>query len=1099
MAEDTPSGGKPPSGSPKGPSKESVDIASKLTQALSEVLLKNKSLNSELENSQKLLSALGSSGAKSVKGLNSSMEIAGAVLDGLNNSVKAFGKAFSTALATAKKQITMATNAFSFFGRTIIGVGRSFLSFPMALFATIANKAAELLNGSTALRQAYENVRKTFGDLSKNESKSVLTSFKQLRSSSSSLGGSTLSLSRIYGYGPDGLAKALEELTETAHAMGPVFGLLKKSFETNADDLLIYQKGLGLTAEQMKSFGSIAIATGTPLEDLLKETGNLALQMGDKFGISSKELGRDLGYMTQNMGKFGSMTKTQMITSTVFTRKLGLEIKELEGLISKFDDFESTAEGASRLAQAFGMNVDALEMMKEQDPAKRLDMLRKSFAATGKSIENMSRQERALLAETSGLDENTVALALSTKNMGLSYDQVQKEAEKSNKKQKSQAEIMQGLSENIERFIEQIQHSGSFLTQFLNGFMRGISRSKVFREALHDMATALRAVYQFGIKVGEVFVTAFPGVEGMIRSIGSFVNLITAASESGEGAITSFFNAFSTAEGAQRKVGELFDMFMGVGVQAGGPLSEFNKEYNKFLNGIANGIAAIIPKIADQLVIAIDETINSLDAIFSTIGDETNKKAISPGARILLSLFEGLQKVVPKLIELVGAVLRKLFTNEKTRGYMITGAIALFAFIAGPTVLSFATTLLGGLFSAALSAAVSIGLALLTSGPVLLGIIEAAGAFFTLLGGALSAAAPLLVPLAIVGIFAAFTALMFGLQAALKTIGKDNFSQFMSYLFGGDEDVKKYFGIQYDNIMQYLSIFTTGIQNFFGGIKDVAVGFMKVMVGIFGGGGWEKVKEGIGVSLKGIGRIVIGTIETLTAHLPGAGWLFSKLQSALGTPPEEAKKIAKTNASAIEEAAAGMATASSPSASDSFSDLFKPMRDDSLAGQSKAVITVGEESRKLKKAAQALSDAELQEHLFNAQAGIGSLDGLYSRLSTSSFFANYEEIGKKFSGITTALTEVSSGNFGTIAKEAAKDIVKMNDALASLDPVKMDATLDRLGENLSFKNQVLDIERKPVVVNIDLKLSIKAEEFVKDYEKVKSNMILRGERITGNA
>jgi hypothetical protein len=75
----------------------------------------------------------------------------------------------------------------------------------------------------------------------------------------------------------------------------------------------------------------------------------------------------------------------------------------------------------------------------------------------------------------------------------------------------------------------------------------------------------------------------------------------------------------------------------------------------------------------------------------------------------------------------------------------------------------------------------------------------------------------------------------------------------------------------------------------------------------------------------------------------------------------------------------------------------------------------------------------------------------------------------------------------------------MNDALASLDPVKMDATLDRLGENLSFKNQVLDIERKPVVVNIDLKLSIKAEEFVKDYEKVKSNMILRGERITGNA
>ena len=1087
MAEDTPSGGSPPSGPSKGPSKESIDIAIRLSQALDDVLIKNRAINSEFEKLHKNLSAIASTGPKGLKKTTNSMELAGATLEGLSKKAKSFGKNFVSVLTTISRQISMATNAFSFFGRTFIGIGRSFLSFPIALFGTIANKAAELLNGSTALRQAYENVRKTFGDLSKAESKSVLTAFKELRSSAHSLGGSTLSLSRIYGYGPDGLAKALEELTETAHAMGPIFGLLRRAFETSADDLLIYQKGLGLSAEQMKAFGSISIATGRPLNDLLKETGNLALQMGDKFGISSKELGRDLGYMTQNMGKFGSMTRTQMATSAVFTRKLGLEIKELEGLISKFDDFESAAEGASRLAQAFGMNVDALSMMKEQDPAKRLDMLRKSFAATGKSIENMSRQERALLAETSGLDENTVALALSTKNMGLSYEQVQKQAEDSNKKQKSQAEIMQGLSENIERFIESIQHSGSFLTQFLNGFMRGISRSKVFREAMHDMATALRAVYQFGIKVGEVFVTAFPGVEGMIRSIGNFVKLITAASKTGGGAISGFFEAFSTAEGAKKKVGELFDMLMGVGVQAGGPLSEFNKEYNKFLNSIANGISAIIPRIADELVKAIDETINSLDAAFSAFGDEAKSKAISPGARILFSLFEGITKVVPKLIELVGAVLLKLFTNEKTRGYMITGALGLFAFIAGPTVLSFATTLLGGLFSAVISAALT---AAATGGTVAAGgtgLLATLGAALTNpVGWALIAA----------GIM---TALGFALSAALKTVGKDRYSEFMSYLFGGGEDIKRYFEVQYVFLIDQLNIFTSGIQNFFGGIKDAAVGFMKIFVGIFNMD--PKIfLEGIAESVLGLMRIVVGGLEVLAANIPGSGWLFRKLKEAAGLTPEEGKEISKGNAVALEEAAVTPSPAiNPPSVEKGFADMFSIPKDSSLVGQSKSVIAVGEESRNLKKAAQALSDVELQENLFNAQAGINALDGFYAKLSTSSFFANYEEIGNKFSGITTALTEVSSGNFGTVAKEAAKDIVKMNDALASLDPVKMDATLDRLGENLSFKNEVLNIERKPVVVNIDLKLSIKAEEFVKDYEKVKSNMILRGERITGNA
>jgi hypothetical protein len=1083
LAEDTPSGGKPPSGSPKGPSKESIDIATKLNQSISELTQKYASLNSEIEKSQKILSAAGASGKKASLGFTRSMKMS----EGIINS-------FKKSIVTASRQISMATNAFTFFGRTVIGVGRSFLSFPIALFGTIANKAAELLNGSTALRQAYENVRKTFGDLSKNESKSVLTSFKQLRASSSSLGGSTLSLSRIYGYGPDGLAKALEELTETAHAMGPVFGLLKKSFETNADDLLIYQKGLGLTAEQMKSFGSIAIATGTPLEDLLKETGNLALQMGDKFGISSKELGRDLGYMTQNMGKFGSMTKTQMITSTVFTRKLGLEIKELEGLISKFDDFESTAEGASRLAQAFGMNVDALEMMKEQDPARRLDMLRKSFAATGKSIENMSRQERALLAETSGLDENTVALALSTKNMGLSYDQVQKEAEKSNKKQKSQAEIMQGLSENIERFVESIQHSGSFLTQFLNGFMRGISRSKVFREALHDMATALRSVYQFGIKVGEVFVTAFPGVEGMIRSIGNFVKLITAASKSGEGAIASFFNAFSTAEGAKRKVGELFDMFMGVGVQAGGPLSEFNKEYNKFLNSIANGIAAIIPRIADELVKAIDETINSLDAAFTAFGDEVNTKALSPGARILFSLFEGLERVVPKLAELVGKVFWMLITDERTKNYMMIGLTGLFAWIAGPTALSFVSSL----FINLLTTAVSAGFASLLSGG---GAAAAAGGGAAAAGGGAAGAgllSSLFPPAAFIALAVALT---LGIGWVFKTF-KSSIVSILTTIFG--DDIAWY--IEKSILNPFIMLFD-GLTGIFSGILSLFRGSIQVFRGLssaFMGdstilmGGLKEIGRGIYNFFLGIMDTIVGAIGNIPilGGLLVEGW--NGLKSALSISHIEAEEIRNNNQRASQIAASGIKPpepTQAQTASGGFGDMFSVPRDNSLVGQSRAVVAVGDESRKLKKAAQALSDAELQEQLLTARAGIDSLDGFYSRLSTSSFFTNYEEIGNKFSGTSASLAQVSSGKFGTVAKEAAKDIVEMNKALASLDPVKMDATLDRLGENLSFKNEVLNIERKPVVVNIDLNLSIKAEEFVKDYEKVKSNMILRGERI----
>jgi len=148
-----------------------------------------------------------------------------------------------------------------------------------------------------------------------------------------------------------------------------------------------------------------------------------------------------------------------------------------------------------------------------------LDMLRQAFAATGKSIESMSRQERAMLASSAGLDENMVSLALSGKNMGKSYDEIQKEADKSNKKQLSQAEVMDKLSVNIKRMTEAMQNSGSFMTQFLNGIMKGLSQSPEFMKLMRSLGDALVKVYHAGIEVGKMIMKVFPGLSEMFNNL----------------------------------------------------------------------------------------------------------------------------------------------------------------------------------------------------------------------------------------------------------------------------------------------------------------------------------------------------------------------------------------------------------------------------------------------------------------------------------------------------------------------------------------------------------------------------------------------------
>lgn len=596
----------------------------------------------------------------------------------------AFDNMFNQAKATAWLQ-DLGKNAFGFLKDFAVGINnalgpffeqaqslfKAYLAPLESIYGVMVEKAAELLN-NTALAQARENVRKNFGDLARAEAKSVINAYDDMRKSAGSLAGTTLSMSKVFGRGPEGAAAALEYFNQVAFAMGSTFSVLRNEIEKMGDSFLIYQKGLGLTDEQMKAIGTKAIATGRPIEESLKDISRLAVTMGSKFNMSSKLIGRDLGYMMSNVAKFGSLTKTQMATSAVYTRALGLEIKDLEGLIDKFDDFESAATGASKLAQAFGMNVDALKMMKEQDPAKRLDMLRQSFAATGRSIESMSRQERLLLAETSGLDAGLVEAALSAKNMGKSYEDIQKESQKSGKEQKSQAEIMESLSKNIERVVQSMNVQASLIGEFVQGFAEGIAMSLGFKDGLKGIMEGLRTMRQLGRQIGEVFATYFPGVKDMFVSIGDTVRGLTGDLRSftsgvggAAGGLGDFFANFETAEGAQDSIQMLFGEVESSGnIVSEGTRNSFSKvfeNYNKFLRSILNAITASIPFVASK---AVEFLGSFVDSMTGAATDPANQESVASAVADLFgAINDAWKSVEPRLVELVGFI-SKWFTEQ---------------------------------------------------------------------------------------------------------------------------------------------------------------------------------------------------------------------------------------------------------------------------------------------------------------------------------------------------------------------------------------------------------------------------------------------------
>lgn len=448
--------------------------------------------------------------------------------------------------------------------------------------------------GGGGLRQELENIRKEFGDLRTGASKSIIDISRGMKGQLAETG---LSTWKTFG----NLAERLKTVAEYAKNMGAAFNLVAKSFVENGERIGAYIKGLGLTEKGQLALAQTAIRAGTSLQEVGREITTFAYGMGEAFGINGRQISGDIGEMMDDFENFGNLGVQTLTNVSVFARKLGVEFKDLQGVIGKFDNFEDAAQGAAQLSQAFGLQLDTLKLINAQDPAERIEMLRKSFFAAGRSVENMTRQERALLATQTGLDQKTASLVFSMENQGQSYADIQKASDATQKKQLTQAEAMEKLSGSIERLVKSGGGAtGGFWDRFIQGFSKGIKRSTEFRELLRHLRQSLLVVHQAGVQVGRAFVDAFPGVKDMIKGLSEFFDprrFKTAMS----GVVTTFkkfFKGDMDFKGFQEALRKNFTDFFDISSPSGqkfqqGAKAFFTKLKSIFIEGLRIGMQAI--------------------------------------------------------------------------------------------------------------------------------------------------------------------------------------------------------------------------------------------------------------------------------------------------------------------------------------------------------------------------------------------------------------------------------------------------------------------------------------------------------------------------
>ena len=538
----------------------------------------------------------------------------GAALAGI--SLGDLSQAFTSTFSQIGSVITGAFSAVQNIGMGIFGA----LSGAMGLLAEAGHQAG---SGGVEVANAWEGVAKSVSK--------VGPGYEAVQGAVENLGMAGASTGAMFGSGPGGMAAAIGYAGEVAAGLGATLGKVADDFAKNIDSYVIANKALGIEAEAMTNMQLMATHSGKDLSTMLDEVAVASVHLSQQFGVDAKLIGKNLNDMTSDYATFGGLSVKELTSTAAYAAKLGIAMKDLQGITAKTDDFEGAAGAASELASTFGMTVDTMELM-NADPAEKAEMIRQSFLETGQSFEDMSRQEKARMADITGMSQEALAGAFDPENAELGLEDFNSAADAAAAGAISQEEANLILAKSIDKVHEALgggsEQLGGPFSAFFDGVTKGITNSEEFIKLAQNFYGVMEKMHAAGVKIGEAFVKAFPGVKDLLTGLADLFD--PAKWEAMMEKVIAVFDTFfaDLATDPQAAVQTLMDSLMGIFGDFMGENGEavgmMKQGAIDMINAIGGIISGMIPWLTEKLV----EAISGMADALSGSGKETDRNSI---------------------------------------------------------------------------------------------------------------------------------------------------------------------------------------------------------------------------------------------------------------------------------------------------------------------------------------------------------------------------------------------------------------------------------------------------------------------------------------
>ena len=585
------------------------------------------------------------------------------VFKNFKRDISLFAKAtkigFGLLSSALSGMLSIAVNALDIFKNivtTVYKLGEAFLMLPYKVFDKIGNAAHTIREEFMQIKQTYEETQQTIDGRSI-EGRGLARITNQARALGAAFLNTTNIYTRIFGYGLQGQQALISKTGERIAGLGTLSGIFATEVEKSALAFEVYQQRLAMSAQDLQIAARFALAEQKSLGEVLE---NRRVQLDDisrRYNLNSKMVASGFNELKSNIIEFGHLSDKALLDVTARAAQLGIEAKELNAVFNKFTTFDQAAESAALLSQTFGMAVDAMQIIKAEDPMQIIEQFRDSMMQTGRSFDDLNRHEKALMSQYTGLSGEALKTAMTFKGVGLSYEDLQKKMEETSPQGKMMAAIKE-MTAAVKEFAAVGEKITNPFQAMVKGVEMGITKNTRFRNELIDFSNILQGIYtdvmtyvagnnqfvdQF-VRFINTFKTAMSGPisQGFVRLTGNIITLFEKLLTFGPNASSGIKNAIYDIRDT------IFDRQKGLGNLVYGMLDIGKAIVGNIIRGMINVLPSVF-QIFNDLIKGITGVMTNNTSIFNTTSGFVSDYIILPFQNVWPDVKKGFDELFNNL------------------------------------------------------------------------------------------------------------------------------------------------------------------------------------------------------------------------------------------------------------------------------------------------------------------------------------------------------------------------------------------------------------------------------------------------------------------